>query len=61
MSPPRENESCDAVTISLMRHSVILGSGDRGDLTRDEYSEVKRTADEIVEFVAERMEETEDD
>jgi hypothetical protein len=44
-----------------MRHSVILGSGDRGDLTRDEYSEVKRTADEIVEFVAERMEETEDD
>ena len=30
--------------------------GDWDDLTRDEYSEVKRAAEEIVEFVTERLE-----
>ena len=29
--------------------------GDWDDLTRDEYSEVKRAAEEIVEFVTERL------
>jgi HEPN domain-containing protein len=34
--------------------------GDWGDLTRDEYSEVKHAADEIVEFVSHRMEGTDE-
>ena len=35
--------------------------GDWDDLTRDEYSEVKRAAEELIELVAERMEEAEED
>ena len=35
--------------------------GDWDDLTRDEYSEVKRAAEEIVVFVTERIEETDKD
>ena len=34
----------------------IRHPGDWDDLTRDEYVEVKRAAEEIVEFVTERLE-----
>jgi len=35
--------------------------GDWDDLTRDEYSEVKRAAEKMVAFVTERIEEIDED
>jgi hypothetical protein len=41
---------------SDVRAAERLEPGDWDDLTRDEYVEVKRAAEEIVEFVSERLE-----